>query len=99
MPVGIIFINTCHDRISVLPYQELQSQIKTLSTSSSRLQTGESTPDDAKNITSLHLAYYKHDTAFMTNLKQDQKAMWIYAKNTDKDKTNMDMLIHTSDVE
>jgi hypothetical protein len=22
--------------------------------------------------------------------------MWIYAKNTDKDKTNMDMLIHTS---
>jgi hypothetical protein len=32
----------------------------------------------------------------MTNLKQDQKTMWIYAKNTDKDKTNMDMLIHTS---
>jgi hypothetical protein len=22
--------------------------------------------------------------------------MWIYAKNTDKDKTNIDMLIHTS---
>ncbi len=32
----------------------------------------------------------------MTNLKQDQKTMWKYAKNTDKDKTNMDMLIHTS---
>ncbi len=46
--------------------------------------------------TSLHLAYYKHNTAFMTNLKQDQKTMWIYAKNTDKDKTNMNMLIHTS---
>ncbi len=46
--------------------------------------------------TSLHLAYYKHNTAFMTNLKQDQKTMWIYAKITDKDKTNMDMLIHTS---
>jgi hypothetical protein len=29
----------------------------------------------------------------MTNLKQDQKTLWIYAKNTDKDKTNMDMLI------
>jgi hypothetical protein len=32
----------------------------------------------------------------MTNQKQDQKTMWMYAKNTDKDKTNMDMLIHTS---
>ncbi len=61
-----------------------------------RLRTGESTPYDEKKITSLHLAYYEHDTAFMTNLKQDQKTMWIYAKNTDKDKTNMDMLIHTS---
>jgi hypothetical protein len=32
----------------------------------------------------------------MTNLKQEQNTMWIYAKNTDKDKTNMDMSIHTS---
>ena len=32
----------------------------------------------------------------MTNLKNDQKAMWLYAKNMDKDKTNMDMLIQTS---
>ncbi len=44
-----------------------------------------------QKITSLHLAYYKHNTAFMTNPKQDQKTMWIYAKKTDKDKTNMDM--------
>jgi hypothetical protein len=49
-----------------------------------------------KKNSSLHLAYYEHDTAFMTNLKQDKKTMWIYAKNSDKDKTNMDMLIHTS---
>jgi hypothetical protein len=49
-----------------------------------------------KKNTSLHLAYYKHNTAFITNLKQDQKTMWIYAKNTDKDKTNIDMLIQTS---
>ncbi len=46
--------------------------------------------------TSLHLAYYKHNTVFITNLKQDQKTIWLYAKNMDKDKTNMDMLIHTS---
>ncbi len=32
----------------------------------------------------------------MTNLKQDQKTMWMYAKNMDKDKTNMNMLTHTS---
>jgi hypothetical protein len=32
----------------------------------------------------------------MTNLKNDQKAMWLYTKNMDKDKTNMDMLIQTS---
>ncbi len=49
-----------------------------------------------QKITSLHQAHYKHNTAFMTNLKQDQKTMWIYAKNMDKDKTNMDMSIHTS---
>ena len=61
-----------------------------------RLHTGVSTPDDAREITNLHLAYYEHDTAFMTNLKQDPKTMWLYAKNADKDKTNMDMLIHTS---
>ncbi len=49
-----------------------------------------------QKITSLHLAYYKCDTAFMINLKQDQKTMWIYATNTVKDKTNMEMSIHTS---
>jgi hypothetical protein len=57
---------------------------------------GESTTEDAQRITILHLAYYKHDTTFMTNLKHDPKTMWLYAKNMDKDKTNMDMLIQTS---
>jgi hypothetical protein len=47
------------------------------------LCTGEYTPNNAKKITNLHLAYYKHDTTFMTKLKQDQKTMWIYAKNMD----------------
>ncbi len=32
----------------------------------------------------------------MTNLKHDPKTMWLYAKNMDEDKTNMDMLIQTS---
>jgi hypothetical protein len=32
----------------------------------------------------------------MTNLKHEPKTMRLYAKNMDKDKTNMDMLIQTS---
>jgi hypothetical protein len=61
-----------------------------------RLRVGESTTKDAQQITGLHLAYYKHDTTFMTNLKHNPKTMWLYAKNMDKDKTNMNMLIQTS---
>ena len=63
-----------------------------------RLRVGESTTEDAKRITDLHLVYYEHDKEFMTNLKHNSKTMWLYAKNTDKDKTNMDMLIQTSRV-
>ena len=61
-----------------------------------RLRVGESTTEDAKRITDLHLVYYEHDKEFMTNLKHNSKTMWLYAKNADKDKTNMDMLIQTS---
>ncbi len=58
-----------------------------------RLHIGASTIEDAQQITDLHLAYYEHNTTFMTNLKHDQKSMWLFAKNMDKDNTNMDMLI------
>ncbi len=58
-----------------------------------RLRVGESTTEDAQQITDFHLAYYKPNTTFMTNLKHDPKTMWLHAKNMDKDKTNMDMLI------
>ncbi len=56
-----------------------------------RLHIGESTSKDAQQITD-----YKHNKTFMTNLKHDPKTIWLYAKNMDKDKTNMDMLIQTS---
>jgi hypothetical protein len=61
-----------------------------------RLRVGESTTEDAQRITDLHLAYYEHDKTFMTNLTNDPKTMWLYAKNVEKDKKNMDMLIQTS---
>jgi hypothetical protein len=38
-----------------------------------RLCVGESTTEDAQQVTDLHLAHYMHDTTFMTNLKQDPK--------------------------
>jgi hypothetical protein len=44
----------------------------------------------------MHLTYYQHDTTFVTNLKHDPKTMWLYAKNMDKEKISMDMLIQTS---
>jgi hypothetical protein len=61
-----------------------------------RLRTGEPTPEDATKKTNLHLAYYEHDTEFIKYLKENHKSMWLYAKNMDKDKKNMEMLIHTS---
>jgi len=61
-----------------------------------RLRVGESTIKDAQRITDLHLVYYEHDKEFMDNLKHNPKTMWLYAKNMDKDKTNIDMLIQTS---
>ena len=61
-----------------------------------RLRVGESTAKDAERIVNLHLTYYKQDKTFMTNLKHDPKTMWLYARNKDKDSTNLDMLIQTS---
>ncbi len=45
-----------------------------------RLRIRESTSKDTQQITDLHLAYYKQDKTFMTNLKHDPKTMWLYAK-------------------
>ncbi len=59
----------------------------------SRLCIGESTAEDAQRITDLHLFFYEQDNTFMTNLKHNPKTMWLYARNEDKDKTNLDMLI------
>ena len=61
-----------------------------------RLRVGEATEKDAERIVNLHLTYYEQDETFMTNLKQNCKTMWLYARNEDKDNTNLDMLIQTS---
>jgi hypothetical protein len=64
----------------------------------SRLRVGESTAENAQRITNLHLFFFGQDNIFMTNLKHDPKTMWLYARNEDKDKTNLDMLIQTSKI-
>jgi hypothetical protein len=61
-----------------------------------RLRTGDPIPKDATKITNLHLGYYEHDTEFINYLKENNKFMWLYKKNIDKDKKNLEMLVHTS---
>jgi hypothetical protein len=81
-----VFLLTKNYRVKSDQFQDLLA----------RLRVGASTAGDAKRITDLHLSYYEGDSTFMKNLKQDPKTMWLYAKNEDKDKTNIDMLIQTS---
>jgi hypothetical protein len=42
----------------------------------------------------LHLIYY--DEGFKSYLENNDKTMWLFAKNADKDLKNQEMLIHTS---
>ena len=85
MTESVFFLN----KIYIVKSEEFQKLL-------ARLRVGKSTINDAQRITDLHLVYYEHDKEFMDNLKHDSKTMWLYAKNVDKDKTNMDMLIQTS---
>jgi hypothetical protein len=43
-----------------------------------------------------NLSYCEGDSSFMNDFKHDSSTMWLYTKNEDKDKTNVDMLIQTS---
>jgi hypothetical protein len=42
----------------------------------------------------LHLIYY--DEGFKSYLEDNDKTMWLFAKNAHKDLKNEEMLIHTS---
>jgi hypothetical protein len=42
----------------------------------------------------LHLIYY--DEGFKSYLENNNKTMWLFAKNADKDLKNQEMLIHTA---
>ena len=59
-----------------------------------RLRTGEPLREDAEILSKLHLIYYDED--FKSKLEKDEKTMWLFAKNADKDLKNQEMLIHTS---
>lgn len=59
-----------------------------------RLRTGEPLREDAEILSNLHLIYYDED--FKRKLEKDEKTMWLFAKNADKDLKNQEMLIQTS---
>jgi hypothetical protein len=59
-----------------------------------RLRTGDPLKEDADILSNLHLIYYDED--FKSKLENDEKTMWLFAKNADKELKNQDMLIHTS---
>jgi hypothetical protein len=61
-----------------------------------RLCTGEPTEGDAEIISNLHIGLYESDIAFIDYLKKQQKTMWLYARNAEKEHKNQEMLIHTS---
>jgi hypothetical protein len=59
-----------------------------------RLRIGEPTCKDAEKLSNLHLIYYDED--FRSYLENNNKTMWLFAKNAEKDLKNQEMLIHTS---
>jgi hypothetical protein len=62
--------------------------------SATYLRIGEPIQEDAEKLSNLHLIYY--DEGFMSYLENNDKTMWLFAKNADKDLKNQEMLIHTS---
>jgi hypothetical protein len=60
-----------------------------------RLRIGEPTRKDAEKLSNLHLIYYDEDFK-ESYLENNNKTMWLFAKNADKDLKNQEMLIHTS---
>ena len=59
-----------------------------------RLRIGEPTREDAEKLSNLHLIYYDED--FKSYLENNNKTMWLFARNADKDSKNQEMLIHTT---
>ncbi len=59
-----------------------------------RLHIGEPIHKDAEKLSNLHLIYY--DEGFKSYFKNNDKTMWLFAKNANKDLKNQEMLIQTS---
>ncbi len=55
-----------------------------------RLHIGEPIREDAEKLSNLHLICY--DEGFKSNLENNNKNMWLFAKNADKDLKNQEML-------
>jgi hypothetical protein len=60
----------------------------------SRLRVGEPTEEDADRLMNLHISHYSPD--FITELENDPKCLWAFAKRHDMNLKNTEMLVKTS---
>ncbi len=61
-----------------------------------RLRKGEPTEQDADIISNLHIGLHESDIAFMDYLTNNNKTMWLYAQNAEKEHKNQEMLVYIS---
>ena len=61
-----------------------------------RLRVGHPTAGDAKKIMRLHLSNYEGHTSFLKQIYNDDKTMWLFPNNAEKDNKNNQMLRKTS---
>ena len=62
----------------------------------SRLRTGDSTDEDADRLMGLHFFYHDRDDEWKQMIVNHPKTMWLYARNKEKDKKNIERLVKLS---
>lgn len=72
----------------------VSSDMKQFKETLDRLRVGNQTEEDAILLNNLGLSNY--DKEFVEKLSRDEKTMWIYSTNEDKDEKNYDKLAETS---
>jgi hypothetical protein len=87
MPAWNLFIHTNIVRNSICPrqknYKVKNNEFRDLL---GRLRISEPIRKDAEKLSNLHLIYY--DEGFKSYLENNDKTMWLFAKNADKDLKN-----------
>ena len=62
-----------------------------------RVRKGRPSNEDAQQIMNLHLHFYENsDPDFVATIENDEKTMWLFTNNADKDEKNVKKLVETS---